>query len=257
MKKLALVLFAVTSCFWPSRARPSPRRTGTGWCTRATSRRIVGVGFGWGFTVVPGVEWAFADVKIGDTVPLAFGLAGKGMINFYPGFWTSYGHRRAGHGPPRPEGAGHPRVPAAPGLLHRRRRRPVLVQLGFGLYSTYGDLHVGFATADGVAYYFNDKWAVYLEGTYWGYCRGRRHRRSLHVLVPARSLRLPCFPAGAPASGREAFLDKAKGICYGCSHGEIPERSKGADCKSVGTAFEGSNPSLPMNLPRKGEVFSS
>ena len=28
--------------------------------------------------------------------------------------------------------------------------------------------------------------------------------------------------------------------------GEIPERSKGADCKSVGSAFEGSNPSLPI-----------
>ena len=27
--------------------------------------------------------------------------------------------------------------------------------------------------------------------------------------------------------------------------GEIPERSKGADCKSVGSAFVGSNPSLP------------
>ena len=27
--------------------------------------------------------------------------------------------------------------------------------------------------------------------------------------------------------------------------GEVPERSKGTDCKSVGVAFEGSNPSLP------------
>lgn len=26
--------------------------------------------------------------------------------------------------------------------------------------------------------------------------------------------------------------------------GEIPERSKGTDCKSVGTAFAGSNPAL-------------
>lgn len=29
-----------------------------------------------------------------------------------------------------------------------------------------------------------------------------------------------------------------------CTWGEIPERSKGTDCKSVGSAFEGSNPSL-------------
>ena len=27
--------------------------------------------------------------------------------------------------------------------------------------------------------------------------------------------------------------------------GEVPERSNGADCKSVGEAFGGSNPSLP------------
>ncbi len=28
--------------------------------------------------------------------------------------------------------------------------------------------------------------------------------------------------------------------------GEVPERSKGADCKSVGSAFGGSNPPLPI-----------
>ena len=28
--------------------------------------------------------------------------------------------------------------------------------------------------------------------------------------------------------------------------GEFPEWSKGADCKSVGSAFEGSNPPLPI-----------
>ena len=34
--------------------------------------------------------------------------------------------------------------------------------------------------------------------------------------------------------------------------GEIPERSKGADCKSVGSAFEGSNPSLPTTSKGPG-----
>ena len=29
--------------------------------------------------------------------------------------------------------------------------------------------------------------------------------------------------------------------------GGVPERSKGADCKSVGSAFEGSNPSPSTN----------
>ncbi len=32
------------------------------------------------------------------------------------------------------------------------------------------------------------------------------------------------------------------------SNGRIPEWPKGADCKSVGTAFEGSNPSPPINF---------
>ena len=35
-----------------------------------------------------------------------------------------------------------------------------------------------------------------------------------------------------------------------CKFGEFPERSNGADCKSVGSAFEGSNPPLP-NQPAK------
>ena len=41
-------------------------------------------------------------------------------------------------------------------------------------------------------------------------------------------------------------------------HGWIPEWPKGADCKSVGTAFEGSNPSPPTKpyhwLSRCGSI---
>ena len=33
--------------------------------------------------------------------------------------------------------------------------------------------------------------------------------------------------------------------------GEVPERSKGPDCKSGGSAFEGSNPSLTTTSPRE------
>ncbi len=39
-------------------------------------------------------------------------------------------------------------------------------------------------------------------------------------------------------------------MLFSCLPGEVPEWSKGADCKSVGSAFEGSNPSLP-----KGSLF--
>ena len=40
-------------------------------------------------------------------------------------------------------------------------------------------------------------------------------------------------------------------------YGQIPEWPKGADCKSVGTAFEGSNPSPPTKpnwLSRCGSI---
>ena len=37
-------------------------------------------------------------------------------------------------------------------------------------------------------------------------------------------------------------------ICFWGSRGEVPEWPKGADCKSAGDAFEGSNPSLSTNF---------
>jgi hypothetical protein len=39
--------------------------------------------------------------------------------------------------------------------------------------------------------------------------------------------------------------------------GEIPERSNGADCKSVGEAFGGSNPPLPTTNLRGNNIFLS
>ena len=39
------------------------------------------------------------------------------------------------------------------------------------------------------------------------------------------------------------------------AHGEIPERPKGSDCKSDGTAFAGSNPALPTMLPARRQRF--
>ena len=36
--------------------------------------------------------------------------------------------------------------------------------------------------------------------------------------------------------------------------GEVPERSKGADCKSVGSAFEGPNPSLSITMTWPGLI---
>jgi len=171
MKRLALVLALAVLLL----AIPGAAFAQKGWdglVHQGDFAAYVGVGFGWGFTIAPGVEWAFADVKIGDSVPLAFGLAGKGMINFYPNFFTSYGVGAL--------------VTAHLGLKgldipEFLQNLDFYIGAGIGLSwfnydagSTldFGAFHVGFATADGVAYYINDKWAVYLEGTYWGYSGG-------------------------------------------------------------------------------------
>ena len=50
----------------------------------------VGVGFGYhgvgyGLAVLPGAEWTVQDWKIGDVVPLAFGVTAKGFVEFVPG----------------------------------------------------------------------------------------------------------------------------------------------------------------------------
>jgi hypothetical protein len=132
---------------------------------------FAGVGFGYGFTIAPGVEWAFADWKAGDVVPLAFGLTGKGMINFYSGFWTSYGIGALATAHLGLKGLD------IPDFL---QNLDFYLSLGVGLswfsynagVSTYGAMNVGFATSDGLAYYINKNWAVYAEYTYWGFASG-------------------------------------------------------------------------------------
>src|SRR4030042_5420856 len=90
MKRLALVLaLAVLLLAIPGAA--VAQKSWDGLVHQGDFAAFVGFGCGWGFTIAPGVEWAFLDVKVGDTVPLAFGLTGKGLLNFYPGFWTAYG----------------------------------------------------------------------------------------------------------------------------------------------------------------------
>ena len=173
MKKLAiLVVVGVLLLTIPVSIFAAPKKTNwVGLVHRNDFAVYAGVGIGLGFTIAPGVEWCFADVKVGNVVPLAFGLAGKGMINFYPGFWTSYGV-------------------GALATMHLGLKgldMPVFFQnfdfyisAGVGLswfsynlgVSRYGAMNVGFATADGLAYYINKHWAVYLEGTYWGFTGG-------------------------------------------------------------------------------------
>ena len=50
------------------------------------------------------------------------------------------------------------------------------------------------------------------------------------------------------------FLRKA--VRFLSYYGQIPEWPKGADCKSVGTAFEGSNPSLPSIANKQEKKYN-
>jgi hypothetical protein len=52
---------------------------------------------------------------------------------------------------------------------------------------------------------------------------------------------------GSSAYQTSVFLSSTY-LCW--FSGEVPERSKGADCKSVGAAFGGSNPPLPTAYGR-------
>ena len=130
---------------------------------------FAGVGFGgYGFSIVPGAEWVFADWKVGDVVPLAFGVSAKGAINFYSSWWTSFGVGAflTGH-----LGLGGLDIPEF------LQKFDFYANLGLGLswfiysggWEPYGNFRIGFASSEGVAYYFTDKFAAYAEHNYWAY----------------------------------------------------------------------------------------
>jgi hypothetical protein len=134
---------------------------------------FAGVGIGYGFSIVPGVEYALADWKLGDVFPLALGVAARGSINFWGDYWSSYGVA--------------PMVTAHVGF--KGLDIPAFLQkfdlyagagVGFTYYSIgtlssiygYNGFVVSFATTEGTAFYISDKFAIYGEYNYWGFSRG-------------------------------------------------------------------------------------
>jgi hypothetical protein len=169
MKKLALVLAVLVLILAIPGAAFAQKSSWDGLVHKGDFAAFVGVGLGWGFSIVPGVEWAFVDVKIGDTVPLAFGVVGKGVINFYSDFFTSYGVGALASAHLGLKGLDIPK-------FFQNLDFYISAGVAFSAFSyatgstlDYGDTRFGFATSDGVAYYINDKWAIYLEGNYWSY----------------------------------------------------------------------------------------
>jgi len=133
---------------------------------------FAGIGIGYGFSIVPGVEFTFAEWKAGDVVPLSFGIAAKGSINIYSSYWTAYGAGVLGtvhlgfRGLDIPEFLQNFDVYASIGV-GMSFFNYTSIPSGFG-----DDFYIGIATADGVAYFINEKFAVYAEGNYWAYGGG-------------------------------------------------------------------------------------
>ena len=65
------------------------------------------------------------------------------------------------------------------------------------------------------------------------------------------------IPAGGSWKKSKSKRQTARGsfccLHFAFSYGEVPERPNGADCKSAGSAFGGSNPSLSTRIKQKAE----
>lgn len=126
----------------------------------------IGVGFGYhgvgyGLAVLPGAEWTVADWKIGDVVPLAFGVTAKGFVEFVPGEGLGFG------------GGGFATLHMGfKGLDIPEFFQKIDWYVGLGagvLFAAWDDPTFGFAfpTYSGLSYLIKDNLAVYLEGIYW------------------------------------------------------------------------------------------
>jgi hypothetical protein len=134
---------------------------------------FAGVGLGYGFSIVPGVEFTFLEWKAGDVVPLSFGVTAKGSININSSYWIAYGVGGLATAHLGFRGLDIPEF---------LQNFDVYVSLGVGISffdytGTYPgwdqrSSYFGIATADGIAYFISDKFALYAEYNYWAYASG-------------------------------------------------------------------------------------
>ena len=68
------------------------------------------------------------------------------------------------------------------------------------------------------------------------------------VQIPLESLRNSCADVAQLAEQLICNQQVNGSSPFIGFNGQIPEWPKGTDCKSAGTAFEGSNPSLPITF---------
>jgi len=129
----------------------------------------IGVGFGshggsYGYSLagLPGAEWTVADWKIGEVVPLAMGVSAKGFVEYAPGYGPGIG------------GGGFVAFHMgfkgldAPEFF---QNLDIYVAIGGGaVFVSWDTTPFGLVlptSYSGVAYFFKENLAVYLEYMYW------------------------------------------------------------------------------------------
>ena len=120
-----------------------------------------GGSYGYGLAVLPGAEWTVADWKIGDVVPLAFGVTAKGFVEFVPGEGLGLGGGGVATFHMGFKGLDIPEF---------FQKIDWYAGLGAGvLFAPWDDPTFGFAfpSYSGFSYLIKDNLAVYLEGIYW------------------------------------------------------------------------------------------
>ena len=140
-----------------------------------------GIAFPFAIVAYPGAELILAGVDIGNLIPIDFGVAARGQVGFYNSSTLSYNYGWLTFGL------------GAFGTAHlsfnnlQDHFAPWLenfdfyVSLGLGAnyFSYTGDwadvftdstrMRVGFASLEGVNWFFRDNMALRLEYAYWGY----------------------------------------------------------------------------------------
>ena len=113
-----------------------------------------------GLALYPSVEWTIDDIHPG--VPLAFGASARGLVSF-----ANYLNQSV-----TAFGAG------GFGIAHLGIFQQLDIYIGLGVAFTIVPLGfftsggVGFATFEGVNYFINESFAVYIEYVYWSYTSG-------------------------------------------------------------------------------------
>ncbi|HUX40877.1 MAG TPA: hypothetical protein VMV83_06905 [Rectinemataceae bacterium] len=131
-------------------------------------------GIGWG-GLSGGVDYTFAQVNIGDVIPVTFGGAGRAFVD--PGlFYSSYSTFSFGVGGFGTAHVGFKELKLPNGLTWLSNVDSY-IGIGFGFasmtatsyYSSYTvKPGLGISTFEGVSYYFNDKLAITGEYGYIG-----------------------------------------------------------------------------------------